>query len=398
MAGPGRPRVARSREREFWRHVRSGLSYTAAAKAAGVSEGRARGWVIKGGGMPTISLAEPSGRFLSMVERDEIAVGLAAERSQAEIARELGRSRSTISREVARNRAARPNWGYRAGAAQSRADQMARRPKPSKLAANPVLCQRVQDDLEQRWSPQQISKRLREEFPDDAEMQVAHETIYRSLFVQGRGGLRRELTACLRSGRAVRRPQRRTNRGSRIIDMLAISERPAEVEDRAVPGHWEGDLILGKNNQSAIGTLVERTTRYTLLLHLPHQHGALDVQQAMLAAIKTIPSHLWRSLTWDQGVEMANHREITLAADLPIYFCDPSSPWQRGTNENTNGLLRQYFPKGTDLSGHTAQDLDRVAVELNGRPRMTLGWRTPAEALNALLSNPYPTNGVATTR
>jgi IS30 family transposase len=275
---------------------------------------------------------------------------------------------------------------------------MARRPKPSKLAANPVLCQRVQDDLEQRWSPQQISKRLHEEFPDDAEMQVAHETIYRSLFVQGRGGLRRELTTCLRSGRAVRRPQRRTNRGARIIDMVAISERPAEVEDRAVPGHWEGDLILGKNNQSAIGTLVERTTRYTLLLHLPHHHGALDVQQAMLAAIKTIPSHLWRSLTWDQGVEMANHREITLAADLPIYFCDPSSPWQRGTNENTNGLLRQYFPKGTDLSGHTAEDLDRVAVELNGRPRMTLGWRTPAEALNALLSNPYPTNGVATTR
>jgi transposase, IS30 family len=398
MAGPGRPRVPRSREREFWRRVRSGLTYATAARASGVSDGRARGWVIKGGGMPAISLAEPSGRYLSMAEREEIAVGLAAERSQAAIARDLGRSPSTISREIARNRAVRPNWAYRAGAAQSRADRLARRPKPSKLATNAVLCQRVQDDLRQHWSPQQISKRLKDDFPDDAEMRVTHETIYRSLYVQGRGELRRDLTACLRSGRAVRRPQRQTNRGSRIIGMVTISERPAEVEDRAVPGHWEGDLILGKNNQSAIGTLVERTTRYTLLLHLPGQHGAADVHDAMLIAIRKLPKHLWRSLTWDRGVEMAAHRQITLAADLPIYFCDPASPWQRGTNENTNGLLRQYFPKGTDLSLHTAQDLDRVAVQLNGRPRMTLNWRTPAEALNALLSEPYPTNGVATTR
>ena len=398
MAGPGRPRVPRSVERDFWRRVRCGLSYAAAARAAGVSEGRARGWVIKGGGMPTISLAEPSGRYLSMAEREEIAVGLAAQRSQADIARQLGRSRSTISREITRNRAVRANWAYRAGAAQSRADRVARRPKPSKLAANPVLCQRVEDDLTRRWSPQQISKRLAEEFPNDAEMQVAHETIYQSLFVQGRGGLRRELTACLRTGRAVRRPQRRTKQGARIPDMVTISQRPAEVEDRAVPGHWEGDLICGKNNQSAIGTLVERTTRYTMLLHLPGQHGAADIERAMHDAIKKLPSHLWRSLTWDRGVEMAAHREITLATNLPIYFCDPASPWQRGTNENTNGLLRQYFPKGTDLSVYTTEDLDRVAVELNGRPRQTLNWQTPAEAINALLSHPYPTNGVATTR
>jgi transposase, IS30 family len=248
----------------------------------------------------------------------------------------------------------------------------------------------VQTDLQQRWSPQQISRRLRAEFPDRPEMQVSHETIYQSLFVQGRGALRRELTACLRTGRAVRRPRGSRERRARITDMVLISERPAEVEDRAVPGHWEGDLLLGKNNRSAIGTLVERRTRYALLLHLPDGHSAEAVQQAMLAKMATLPVQLWRSLTWDQGTEMAAHRKITLAVGMPIYFCDPASPWQRGTNENTNGLLRQYFPKGTDLSVHTAEDLDRVEVELNGRPRMTLEWRTPAEALNELLSNPYP--------
>jgi IS30 family transposase len=344
--------------------------------------------------MPSISLADPSGRYLSLAEREEIAVGLARGDGVRAIARSLNRPASTISREVARNRSGR---GYRASAAQSRADERARRPKVAKLAGNARLRHYVETGLQQRWSPQQIVRRLHQQFPDEPEMRVSPETIYQSLYVQGRGGLRRELTSCLRTGRAIRKPRRPARqRGGRHADMVMISERPAEVADRAVPGHWEGDLILGKDNRSAIGTLVERTTRYALLLHLPNGHTAADVQKAMLVAIAKLPAHLWRSLTWDQGVEMATHRQITLAADLPIYFCDPASPWQRGTNENTNGLLRQYFPKGTDLSIYTAEDLDRVAIELNGRPRMTLDWRTPAEALNELLSTPYPT-GVART-
>jgi len=369
------------------------LSYADAARAVGVSRQTGCNWLVKGGGMPSISLADPSGRFLCLAEREEIAVGLARGDGVRAIARSLNRAPSTISREVARNRSGR---GYRASAAQSRAEQRARRPKAAKLAGNARLRHYVDIGLRQRWSPQQIVRRLHQHFPDDVQMRVSPETIYQSLYVQGRGALRRELTACLRTGRAIRKPQRRPGRpGARIANMVMISERPAEVADRAVPGHWEGDLILGKDNRSAIGTLVERTTRYVLLLHLPNGHTAAEVKTAMLAAIATLPEHLWRSLTWDQGVEMAAHREITLATDLPIYFCDPASPWQRGTNENTNGLLRQYFPKGTDLSIYPAEDLARVAVELNGRPRMTLDWRTPAEALNELLSKPYPT-GVAT--
>jgi len=228
-------------------------------------------------------------------------------------------------------------------------------------------------------------------------MWVSHETIYRCLYVQGRGALRRELAACLRTGRAIRKPQRRPDRRqTRIPDMVMISQRPAEAADRAVPGHWEGDLIIGKDSGSAIGTLVERTTRYTLLLHLPHDHGALTVQQAMLTTIHTLPQHLWRSLTWDQGIEMAAHRSITLAADLPIYFCDPHSPWQRGTNENTNGLLRQYFPKGHSFASLTQARLDEVSDQLNGRPRETLGWRTPAEALTQLLKESSSAGGAAT--
>ncbi|NUR73485.1 MAG: IS30 family transposase [Hamadaea sp.] len=348
--------------------------------------------------MPMTSLAEPSGRYLSLAEREEIACGLAAKDSIRVIAARLGREPSTISREINRNRGIGKNWVYRASVAQSRADEKSARPKPSKLAEHAALQEYVQAGLLQRWSPQQISLRLREEFTDRPEMRVSHETIYRSLYVQGRGQLRRELAACLRTGRALRRPQRRPDRRqTRIKDMVMISERPAEVADRAVPGHWEGDLIIGRNSGSAIGTLVERATRYVLLLHLPHRHGAEEVQHAMLDAIGKLPDHLWRSLTWDQGIEMANHRKITIAADLPIYFCDPASPWQRGSNENTNGLLRQYFPKSTDLSVHTEEDLDRVAAELNGRPRKTLNWKTPAEALNDLLLNPYPKPGVATT-
>ena len=379
-------------ERAFWREVRSGTAtYDEAARRVGVGTTTARRWVQQGGGMPMISLAEPSGRSLSLAEREEIAHGCTAKLSPAEIARRLGRHRSTVIREIARNRTGSKTWMYRASTAQVRADQAARRPKPGKLAVHPELRRVTQAGLVQRWSPQQISRKLLEEFPDDPEMRVSHETIYQSLYVQGRGGLRRELTKCLRTGRAMRKPQRRPDRRqTRIKDMVMISDRPAEANDRAVPGHWEGDLILGTNNSSAVGTLVERRTRYVLLLHLPDNHGALAVQDAMRTAIRTLPRHLWRSLTWDQGIEMANHQAITLANDLPIYFCDPASPWQRGSNENTNGLLRQYLPKGTDLSTHPATELARIAAELNGRPRKTLNWRSPAEALNELLSNPYP--------
>jgi IS30 family transposase len=393
-----KPGMRRCVERQFWRAVRSGLTYGEAARCVGVSDFVARRWTVQGGGMPMISLDEPSGRYLSFAEREEIALGVAANLSARAIARRLGRDHSTISREIARNRRRYPDWKYRASAAQARADQLARRPKPAKLAGNARLRRRVQAGLRRRWSPQQIARTLAEQFPADPEMRVSHETIYQSLYVQGRGALRRELATCLRTGRAVRKPQRRPDsRRGRIKDMVMISERPAEADDRAVPGHWEGDLILGRDNRSAIGTLVERTTRYVLLLHLPNDHTALAVQKAMVRAIRTLPAHLWRSLAWDQGSEMANHRAITLAADLPIYFCDPASPWQRGSNENTNGLLRQYFPKGTDLSAHSRARLTRVATELNGRPRQTLDWKTPAEALNQLLSNPYQKAPVATT-
>src|SRR5574342_563675 len=386
----GRPKLPRALQRQFWRLVRTGLSYEKAGESAGVALTQVKRWVRQGGGMPMVDLAEPSGRYLSVGEREEIACGRAAGLGVREIARKLGRSPSTVTREISRNRGAGNSWRYRASTAQARADAKARRPKPAKLALNALLRKEVERLLAQKWSPQQIARRLRADFPDNSEMWVSHEAIYQALYVQGRGGLRRELAKCLRTGRALRRPQRRADRRrTRIPDKVMISERPAEAADRAVPGHWEGDLITGAANKSAIGTLVERTTRYTLLLHLPHEHGAEQVEQAMIAAIRTLPEHLWRSLTWDQGIEMTNHRAITIAADLPIYFCDPHSPWQRGTNENTNGLLRQYFPKGTDLSVHSAADLARVAAELNGRPRKTLAWRTPAEALNALLSNPF---------
>ena len=240
---------------------------------------------------------------------------------------------------------------------------------------------------------------MRRAHPERPELWVSHETIYQCLYVQGRGGLRRDLHTALRTGRALRRPHASSagRRGGTIAGAISISERPAEAGDRAVPGHWEGDLIIGKDGRSAIGTLVERSTRYCLLLHLPDAHGAEQVRDAMITTIATLPTHLWRSLTWDRGTEMARHREITIATGLPVYFADPHSPWQRGSNENTNGLLRQYFPKGTDLSVHTRDHLDTVAVELNGRPRQTLGWASPAEAMNQLLSEPFDTTGVAFT-
>jgi IS30 family transposase len=383
-----RPRALRAQQRAFWRLIAQGVVAEKAGRRVGVHRGTGSRWFREAGGMSPISLLEPTGRFLSLAEREEIAVGIAAGRSPAVIAAALGRHRSTVGREIARNSVIRWPASYRAVPAQAKAESRAARPKTGKLARCSGLAARVQTDLEQEWSPEQISRRLVEEFPDDLEMRVSHETIYQALYVQGRGGLRRDLTACLRTGRAVRKPQAQVGvvRRTRIPGMVMICERPPEVADRAVPGHWEGDLITGATNRSAIGTLVERTTRFTMLLHLPVDHGAVAVREAIAAAILTLPAQLRRSLTWDQGSELAAHAQISIETDLDIYFCDPHSPWQRGTNENTNGLLRQYFPKGTDLSVHPASELARVAARLNGRPRKTLNWRTPAEALNALLS------------
>jgi len=380
--------LPRQVEREFWREIALGLSTEDAAAAVGVSKAVGNRWFRDGGGMPTLELSEPTGRYLSMAERDEVAV-LQSQVSVREIARQLGRSPSTISRELRRNATGGDPARYRASVAQAEADRRARRPKAAKLAARPALREYVQDKLEgdEHWSPEQIARRLRVDFPDDERMRICHETIYQSLYVQGRGALRRELTACLRTGRALRKPRRRVDaRRERIKDKVMISERPAEVDDRAVPGHWEGDLIIGRDSGSAIGTLVERTTRFTMLLHLPDDHGAVAVREAIAATIATLPAGLRRTLTWDQGIELSQHLRLTFDADLAVYFCDPHSPWQRGTNENTNGLLRQYFPKGTDLSVHGPEELARVAAGLNGRPRKTLDWKTPAEALSALLS------------
>jgi IS30 family transposase len=325
----------------------------------------------------------PSPQRLSLAEREEIRAGVVAGKSFTAIAAELGRSVSTVSREVGSN-GGRAN--YRAWQAHCRAEQRARRPKPFKLDRQPLV-EVVTEWLEELWSPREIAGRLRLEFPHDPMMQVSHETIYQSLFVQGRGELRRELARCLRSGRAQRRPRPKVATGQgKIPDMVMISERPAEIEDRAVPGHWEGDLIIGKNGKSAIGTLVERSTRYVMLLHLPNGRSAEEVDAAMRAAIATLPGQLVRSITWDQGKEMSDHAKFTVATGVQIYFCEPHSPWQRGSNENTNGLLRQYLPKSTDLSEHTAEDLARIANSLNNRPRETLGFLKPAEKLAELLA------------
>jgi transposase, IS30 family len=323
-----------------------------------------------------------SGR-LSLEERIEIRLGLERGWSLRQIADVLGRDVSTVSRELTRNGGRR---SYRPMDAHQRAWEAARRPKSTKLASCPRLRERVVHDLERMWSPRQIQHRLRLEFGDDATMSISHETIYRSLYVQGRGELRRELTRCLRTGRAKRRPRGRTDQRGRISGMVMISERPAEVADRAVPGHWEGDLIIGTGGRSAIGTLVERTTRLVLLLHLPEGRSAAQVREAMATAIATLPASMRRSITWDQGTELALHAQFTVDTGVEVYFCDPHSPWQRGSNENTNGLLRQYFPKGTDLSVHTPDDLACVADSLNGRPRQTLGWHTPAEKYAELVA------------
>jgi transposase, IS30 family len=432
---PGRPPVASREQRQrFWAAIARGVSTVDAADEAGVSAVVGVRWFRESGGMPTVTQASLSGRYLSLADREEIAILRARGRGVREIARSLGRYPSTISRELRRNAASRTGkLEYRATTAQWHAERRAKRPKTAKLAANEDLRQYVQDRLAgeverpdgsavagpevrwigrrhgrrtdrrwgKAWSPEQISARLRVDFPDDEAMRVSHEAIYQALYVQGRGALRRELTACLRTGRALRVPRARSQaRGKGFVsDEILISERPAEAEDRAVPGHWEGDLILGLGS-SAIGTLVERSTRFVMLLHLPPMpdrgprvkngpalagHGAEAVRDAIAATIATLPDQLRRSLTWDQGSEMSQHAQLRIDTGLNVYFCDPHSPWQRGTNENTNGLLRQYFPKGTDLTRHTAEDLAAVAATLNSRPRKTLGWKTPAEALDEYL-------------
>ena len=325
----------------------------------------------------------PAPGRLTLADREEISLGLHGAETFTAIAARVGRAVSSVSREVAANGG---RGGYRAWRAHQRARERTRRPKPSKLADR-RLAARVQRWLTEWWSPEAIARRLRIEFPDDPMMWVSHETIYQSLFVQGRGELRRELTRCLRTGRAQRRPRARVERRGRLPDMVMISERPAEVADRAMPGHWEGDLILGKGNRSAVGTLVERSTRYLLLLHLGEGREADKVDAAMRAAIARLPGELFRSITWDQGKEMAFHADFTIDTGIQIYFCDPASPWQRGSNENTNGLLRQYMPKGTDLSVLTQQDLDRYARSLNNRPRKTLDYMKPSERLAELLAH-----------
>ncbi|WUU86150.1 IS30 family transposase [Streptomyces cellulosae] len=340
--------------------------------------------------MPPISVvAAPSGpsRYLREEDRIHIADRLREKATMRAIAAELGRSPSTISREVRRNRHL-VSGTYRPHAAQARADARRPRPKAGKIRRNPELRDFIQDHLGLRWSPEQICKALRIQFPSRPEMHVVHETVYQALYVQGRGELRRELARALRTGRARRKPRRQAQqrRPRFATPMVMISERPAEADDRAVPGHWEGDLIIGKDGKSAIGTLVERATRYVMLLHLPADHRAETVRAALVTTVQTLPGHLRRSLTWDQGSEMSSHGAFTVATNVPVYFCDPASPWQRGSNENTNGLLRQYFPKGTDLSVHTREHLNAVAAELNGRPRKTLGWETPAERLHKLLT------------
>jgi len=426
------------------------MSSEDAAVGAGVPQAVGTRWFRKAGGMPPAMFgrsAKPlSERYLSLAEREELAILRAQGRGVREIARDLGRSGSTVSRELRRNAATRSGGlEYRATTAQWHAERSGRRPKPAKLTTNAALRTYVQDRLAgaivapggaavpgpavpwkgrrhgprqnrrwaAAWSPQQIAHRLRLDFPEDETMRISHEAIYQALYIQGRGALRRELTACLRTGRALRVPRARSRgRGkSHVGPEVLISQRPAEAGDRAVPGHWEGDLILGLDS-SAIGTLVERTTRFTMLLHLPPMvghgcgprmknepalagHGAEAVRDAIAREITGLPQELRRSLTWDQGAEMSQHARLRIDTGVAVYFCDPHSPWQRGTNENTNGLLRQYFPKGTDLSAHSADDLAAVGAALNTRPRKTLGWKTPAEAFDEALRSAH--TSVATT-
>ena len=374
-------RLSESEKSEMWDRLETGESMRSVARRFGCAHSSVRRWVALSGFRRPVPgvVAEWSPRRLSLVEREEISRGVAAGESLRSIGRRLGRAASTVSREVASNGG---RGRYRATVAHRVSRRRARRPKMCKLAVNARLREVVEDKLELWWSPQQISAWLRDAYPSDEEMRVSHETIYQTLFVQARGGLRHELWRCLRTGRATRRPQGgiKTTGAGQIREPVMISERPAEVEDRAVPGHWEGDLVMGKR-KTAIGTLVERHSRYLMLFPLPDGNTAEAVRTALGATMQRLPKHLWRSLTWDQGKEMAEHAQFTIDTGLQIYFCDPRSPWQRGTNENTNGLLRQYFPKKTDMCALTQDELDAAAHSLNTRPRQTLGWMTPSQVL-----------------
>ena len=434
IPSPGRPTVAWREDRvRFWEAIARGLKTEDAAAEAGVSAPVGFRWFRHSGGMNPRLSPHVSGRYLSFTEREDIAIWHAQSIGVREIARRLGRHPSTVSRELRRNASTRTyRLDYKASIAQWHAERRARRPKIAKLAANARLRNYVQDRLSgavrrpggrvvgpqgpawkgrnkphrgdrrwvKAWSPEQIANRLRIDHPDDASMRISHEAIYQALYVQGRGALRRELVACLRTGRALRVPRSRTRQKAwaHVTPGVMISERPAEAEDRAVPGHWEGDLLIGLE-RSAIGTLVERTTRFTMLVHLPREegfgviprtkngpplagYGAVKMKDALAVAMTTLPEQLRRSLTWDRGKELSAHAAFRVETGIPVYFADPHSPWQRGSNENTNGLLRQYFPKGTDLSRWSAEEIRAVAATLNGRPRKTLGWKTPAEAFN----------------
>jgi transposase, IS30 family len=368
----------------FWTAMAAGEFINDAAIAAGSYRKQGTRWLAAAGGERPHRGRGLKGRCLTLAQREEIALGRARGDSIRAIAGFLGRSPSTVSRELLRN--ADGLGRYRATTAHALAYHRASRPKPGKLVTNPVLRGKVEADLAKTYSPEQIAGRLKVEFPDQPEMQVSTETIYQSLYVQSRGALKRELTRYLRTGRAVRRPSRKVGqRNNRIPNMINIAERPAEAEDRAVPGHGEGDLIIGRKNLSAIGTLVERTTNYTMLLHLPDGYTPELVRDGLAAKIKTLPDVLRASLTWDQGPEMGKWKQVAIDADIDIYFCDPHAPWQRATNENTNGLLRQYFPKSSDLSAHSIDDLDWVAAELNDRPRKRLGFKKPIEQIGSLL-------------
>ena len=448
IRSPGRPDPSRVVQRQFWRTIATGVTTAEAALTVGVSVPVGTRWFRHAGGMPPISLAEPTGRYLSFAEREEIAIMRAKGKGVREIARALERDPGTISRELRRNAATRGGTQeYRATVAQWKAQQAAKRPKVAKLVANDRLREYVQDRLDgsvkradgtvvagpetahwkgrnkphrqdrrwtTAWSPEQISHRLRIDFPDDESMRISHEAIYQSLFIQGRGALKRELVACLRTGRALRQPRARSRnkpQGHVTADVV-LSERPAEATDRAVPGHWEGDLIIG-TGRSAIGTIVERKSRSTLLVHLPRLegwgenppvkngpalggYGAVAMNTALTASMTRLPEQLRKTLTWDRGKELSAHAQFVLDTGTKVFFADPHSPWQRPTNENTNGLLRQYFPKGTDLSRWSAADLEAVALALNNRPRKSLDWKTPSEVFEEQLSS-LQQPGVATT-
>src|SRR5579872_2891590 len=429
IPSPGRPGIAWREDRvKFWAAIASGLKSDDAGVEAGISSPVAYRWFRHAGGVNPCLPPTTTGRYLSFSEREDIAIWNAQKLGVREIARRLGRHPSTVSRELRRGASTRKYPPiYKASTAQWHAERRARRPKVAKLATNDSLRDYVQERLSgveitpdgqlvgppgprwngkgkphradrrwvKGWSPEQISKRLRVDFPDDESMRISHEAIYQALYVQSRGALKRELVACLRTGRALRVPRSRSQKKpwGHVTPEVMISERPAEAEDRAVPGHWEGDLLIGLE-RSAIGTLVERTTRFTMLIHLPreegyrHKHtpkngpalagyGAVTMKDALAKTMTTLPEQLRQSLTWDRGKELSAHAAFKVETGIAVYFADPRSPWQRGSNENTNGLLRQYFPKGTDLSRWSAMDIEAVATALNSRPRKLLDWRTP---------------------